>query len=81
MPDGVEWRDAVISVTDSVQTLNLVVRQSRKVPSAIQSYVATPAASLSERFDLQGRRLNAGRQPRGIYLERKNGKIRKVMGQ
>ena len=81
MPDGVEWRDAVISVTDSVQTLNLVVRQSRKVPSAIQSYVATPAASLSERFDLQGRRLNAARQPRGIYLERKNGKIRKVMGQ
>lgn len=79
MPDGVAWRDAVITVTDSVQTLRLVVRQSREVvPSAIQSHTAVPAV-LTQRYDLQGRRLGDARQPRGIYLERRDGKMRKIL--
>ena len=34
----------------------------------------------TEHFDLQGRRINAGRQSRGIIIERRNGQVRKVMG-
>lgn len=77
LPEGVEWRDAVISVTDSMQTLNLVLRQSRHVSTDIQIVPAT-TSTIVERFDLQGRRLDANRRPNGIYLERRNGQIRKI---
>ena len=80
LPDGVEWRDAVVSVSDSIQTLRLVVRQSRHVPSAIQSLPAA-AATVTERFDLQGRRIGAARPSRGIWLERRGSQVRKVMNQ
>ena len=33
-----------------------------------------------EHFDLQGRRINAMRQPRGVIIERRNGQVQKVMG-
>lgn len=89
MPDGLDYRDAVLTVTDSIQTLDLVVRQSRDVTTAIVSLTApdsdasspVPAASpagTSERFDLQGRRLDATRQQHGILLERRNGQVRKI---
>ena len=77
LPEGMEWRDAIVSVTDSVQTLNLVVRQSRNMHTAIRTIPAA-TTTVTERFDLQGRRLTNGRQPRGIYLERKNGQVRKI---
>jgi PKD repeat protein len=79
LPEGVEWRDAVVSVTDSVQTLKLVVRQSREVVTSVHAVPSATTATVTEYFDLQGRRLNGGRQPRGIYLERTAGKVRKVM--
>ena len=78
LPEGMEYRDAVISVTDSVQTLQLVLRQSSHVASAIRSVPANVSTAV-ERFDLQGRRLNATRRHNGICLERRNGQVRKVV--
>jgi PKD repeat protein len=79
LPEGTEWRDAGISVTDSVQTLNLVVRQSRSAHTGIQSVVAGNASAITECFDIQGRRIGNGLQPRGIYLERRGNQVRKVL--
>lgn len=82
LPDGVEWRNAVVTVTDSIQTLELVIHQNREKATAIEPSLLNvqPSTATVQRFDLQGRRLGTARQPRGIYLERKNGQVRKVMG-
>ena len=79
LPDGIDQREAVISVTDSIQTLDLIVRQDRNISTALQMISTTNMPAVTEHFDLQGRRIVAGRQPRGILLERKNGQVRKVM--
>ncbi len=82
IPNSMEYRDAVISVTDSIQTLHLVVRQINKpLPTGINATAlnAEPTILNTQRFDLQGRRLGDGRQPRGIILERRDGKfVKKV---
>jgi len=80
LPDGVEWRDAHVSVTDSVQTLTLVIRQSRQTTTGLTSVGSARQSATFEVFDLQGRRIGDGRQAKGIYLERKNGQVRKMMG-
>ena len=79
LPAGVQWREAVISVTDSIQTLNLVVRQDRSVVDAIQLLPVETKSATVERFDMQGRRIENARQARGIYLERRGNTVRKVM--
>ena len=79
LPDGMDQREAIISVTDSIQTLDLIVRQDRTISTAIQMISTTDMPVAAEHFDLQGRRINAARQSRGILLERKNGQVRKVM--
>ena len=79
LPAGVEYREAVISVTDSIQTLNLVVRQDRNVVDAIQLLPVDTKSATVERFDMQGRRIENARQARGIYLERRGNTVRKVM--
>ena len=79
LPAGVEYREAVISVTDSIQTLNLIVRQDRSVVDAIQLLPVETKSATVERFDMQGRRIENARQARGIYLERRGNTVRKVM--
>ena len=79
LPDGMDQREAIISVTDSIQTLDLIVRQNRTISTAIHMISTTDMPVAAEHFDLQGRRINAARQSRGILLERKNGQLRKVM--
>ena len=79
LPAGVEYREAVISVTDSIQTLNLVVRQDRSVVDAIQLLPVDTKSTTVERFDMQGRRIENARQARGIYIERRGNTVRKVM--
>ncbi len=79
LPAGVEYREAVISVTDSIQTLNLVVHQDRSVVDAIQLLPVDTKSATVERFDMQGRRIENARQARGIYLERRGNTVRKVM--
>lgn len=80
LPDGIDQREAVISVTDSIQTLDLVVRQDRSISSSVQMISTANMPVVTEHFDLQGRRIDAGRQSRGIIIERRNGQVRKVMG-
>ena len=80
LPDGIDQREAVISVTDSIQTLDLIVRQDRSISTPIQMISTTNNPVTIEHFDLQGRRINAMRQPRGVIIERRNGQVRKVMG-
>lgn len=80
LPDGIDQREAVISVTDSIQTLDLIVRQDRSISTPIQMISTTNIPVTTEHFDLQGRRIDAGRQSRGIIIERRNGQVRKVMG-
>lgn len=81
LPDGMDEREALISVTDSIQTLDLVLRQSRSSATsiAIPTTAEQESSSANQYYDLQGRRLDAMRQPRGIILERKNGQVRKVL--
>lgn len=79
MPAGVEYREAVISVTDSIQTLNLVVRQDRNVTNAIQLLPTDNKATVVELFDINGRRIDNARKARGIYIERRGNQVRKVV--
>lgn len=79
LPAGVEYREAVISVTDSIQTLNLVVRQDRNVTNAIQMLPTDHKATVVELFDINGRRIDNARKARGIYIERRGNQIRKVV--
>jgi PKD repeat protein len=79
LPAGVEYREAVISVTDSIQTLNLVVRQDRNVTNAIQLLPTDNKATVVELFDINGRRIDNARKARGIYIERRGNQIRKVV--
>lgn len=81
LPDGLDQREAVISVTDSIQTLDLVVRQVRGSATsiAIPTTSSQDPSNAYQYYDLQGRRIDAMRQPHGIILERKNGQVRKVM--
>lgn len=79
LPAGVEYREAVISVTDSIQTLNLVVRQDRNVTNAIQMLPTDNKATVVELFDINGRRIDNARKARGIYIERRGNQIRKVV--
>lgn len=80
LPDDMDEREAVITVTDSIQTLHLTIRQVRSDATGIAAVSKEPTTTaVTQYFDLQGRRFSAVRQPRGIVLERRNGQVRKVV--
>jgi hypothetical protein len=81
LPGDMDEREALITVTDSIQTLDLVLRQTRDVTTAIDPSTINGhwSAVTGQYFDLQGRRITDARQARGIIIERRNGQVRKVL--
>lgn len=80
LPAGLQERQATISLTDSVDTLNITVVQHEGTTTGIDSVKSVDAQSTAiEVYDLSGRRITTAELPRGIYIVRKNGKSRKVV--
>lgn len=78
LPAGVESREAIVSVTDSVDTLQLRIIQKAGATTGIDKVDVESISSKSEIYDLSGRRMNTANLPKGIYIIRENGKSRKV---
>lgn len=57
---------------------DVIVSKDRNVPSGIDQ-LSNRKATEDGLYDLQGRRIDGNHQPRGIYLVRTAGKVRKVM--
>lgn len=78
LPEGVDSREAIVSVTDSVDTLQLRIIQKAGAVTGIDKIDAGTISSKTEVYDLSGRRVNPVNLPKGIYIIRENGKSRKV---
>ena len=80
IPEDIPIREAVLSFTDSIDTLQLHVIQRADLTTDISS-VTTQTISQGETvvYDLNGRRIDAASSHRGIYIIREGDKTRKIM--
>ena len=69
LPDGIDEREALLTVTDNVQTLQLRVVQKRNGTTGIQTVSAKDAGMNKPIYDLQGRRVyEPGIGHKGVYI-------------
>ena len=76
LPATIDRREATVSVTDSVTTLQIHVIQDRTVPSAIATVSMPNGLGAEVCYDLQGRRIE-GLRKKGIFLQKHNGCVEK----
>ncbi len=68
LPEGIDEREALLTVTDGVQPLQLRVVQKRSAATGIEGVTLKDTKKHATAYDILGRRINSTSTQKGIYI-------------
>lgn len=68
LPEGIDEREALLTITDGVQPLQLRVVQKRSAATGIEGVTLKDTKKHATAYDILGRRINSTSTQKGIYI-------------